>query len=96
MDSIGMVFYIFTHMETENINQSIIQETIQLLDKTAVESVIPVIVVGAPDANNQEALLISLKSINARYDKQDAIAQVQGLMQRYNIQIDELMDLIKG
>jgi len=35
--------------------------------------------------------LINLKNLAARYDKQDALIQVRTLMQRYNIQVDELV-----
>lgn len=38
-------------------------------------------------------MLISLKSLNAKYDKNEAIAQVRALMDKYNIPIDELPEL---
>jgi hypothetical protein len=41
-----------------------------------------------------ENLWINMKALNARYDKADALAQVQTLMSQYNIQIDELMERI--
>ena len=80
-------------MENVNINQEIIQEMTQLLDKTAVESFAPVII--DPHAGNidAEAILINLKNINARYDKNEAMTQIRALMEKYNIQIDELLEL---
>ena len=81
-------------METQNIYQAIVQEMTQLLEKTAVESFAPVIVDPATDIQNEEAILINLKTINARYDKHEAIAHVQALMDKYNIQIDELLEKV--
>lgn len=58
------------------------------------ENVIPVI----PSAKDQERFLettlINLKNLNARYEKSEAITQVQWLMDNYNIQIDELIERI--
>jgi hypothetical protein len=78
-------------MENPNTNHEIIQEMTQLLDKTAVESFAPIITDTGSDEQNIEAFLISLKAINARYDKNDALVQVKALMEKYNIQIDELL-----
>lgn len=62
--------------------------------KTGMENVIPVI----PSAKDQERFLettlINLKNLNARYEKSEAITQVQWLMDNYNIQIDELIERI--
>ncbi|HYC83769.1 MAG TPA: hypothetical protein VEB86_01050 [Chryseosolibacter sp.] len=66
-----------------------------LLDKTAVAAFAPVITETETDAQDVEAILINLKAINAKYDKSEAIAQVKALMERYNIQIDELLERIK-
>jgi hypothetical protein len=74
-------------------NEAIIQEMTQLLEKMAVESFVPVIDEAAAD--NAEAILINLKAINARYDKHEAITHVNSLMEKYNIQIDELLEQIK-
>ena len=38
-----------------------------------------------------ENMVVTLKSINAGYDRQDAIAQIKCLMEKYNIQVDELI-----
>jgi hypothetical protein len=81
-------------METQNIYQAIVQEMTQLLEKTAVESFAPVIVDSPTDIKNDEAILINLKTLNARYDKHEAIAHVQALMEKYNIQIDELLEKV--
>ena len=75
--------------------EEIINEMAQLLEKTAVDSLSPIITDGGANAQQEEALFISLKTINARYDKGEAIAQIRALMEKYNIQIDELLEQIK-
>jgi hypothetical protein len=71
----------------------IILEMSKLLEKTGIDNVIPVSV-----SDNQqqilETALINLKSLNARYEKNEALNQVQWLMSNYNIQIDELIERI--
>lgn len=81
-------------MENVNINKAIIQEMNELLEKTAVNSVTPAVTDTASEDENREALLINLKAINARYDKHEAIVHVRAIMDKYNIQIDELLELI--
>ena len=77
-----------------DISGAIIHEMNGLLEKTAVDSVTPVVVDPASEVENLEALLINLKAINARYDKHEAIVHVGAIMEKYNIQIDELAALI--
>jgi hypothetical protein len=83
-------------MKNVNINQEIVREMTHLLEKTAVESFAPVLVDGiVSDESRIEAILINLKSINAGYDKSDALTQIRALMDMYNIQVDELLELYK-
>jgi len=82
-------------MENVSIDHEIIQEMSQLLDKTAVESFAAVITDVQADIKSTEAFLISLKAINAKYGKNEAMAQVRALMEKYNIQIDEVLEQIK-
>jgi hypothetical protein len=82
-------------MENMNIEKNIIHEMILLLEHTAMESLAPVITQEVADEKMLETILINLKAINARYDKNDAIAQVHSLMEKYNIQIDELIEHIR-
>ena len=74
----------------------IILEMSKLLEKTGIDNVIPV----SPASGNQqqilETALINLKSLNARYEKSEALNQVQWLMNNYNIQIDELIERISA
>jgi hypothetical protein len=90
----GMVFYREESMKKQDMNQAIVREMTSLLEKTAVDAFAPVITDTATDAQYQEAILINLKAINARYDKHEAIAHVQALMEKYNIQIDELLEQV--
>jgi hypothetical protein len=81
-------------MENVTINHEIIRELTLLLDKTAVESFAPVIIDDSSEKLDTEAILINLKTINARYDKNEAMTQIRALMQKYNVQIDELLELM--
>ena len=72
-------------------------EVSRLLEKTGLEDLIPA--TPPPGANQDqfmENILINLKSLNARYEKSEALNQVQWLMNHYNIQIDELMERISS
>lgn len=39
-----------------------------------------------------ETMLTEAKALNARYDRSDALAQVQWLMNQHHIQIDEVLE----
>jgi len=68
----------------------------KLLEKTGIENVIPVSGASGDQQQILETALINLKSLNARYEKSEALSQVQWLMNNYNIQIDELMERISA
>jgi hypothetical protein len=75
--------------------QEIIVEMSKLLEKTGLENNVPVTLTSGENKNQVlESILMNLKSLNARYEKAEAINQVQWLMSTYNIQIDELMERI--
>jgi hypothetical protein len=75
----------------------IILEVSKLLEKTGLEDMIPITPpAGANQEQFLETILINLKSLNARYEKSEALSQVQWLMNNYNIQIDELMERISS
>lgn len=74
------------------IEHDIVTEVMGLLEKTGFESFTALTGGLADDAGSLEATLINLKSLCARYDKQDALLQVRSLMEKYNIQVDELVD----
>lgn len=73
----------------------ILFEMSKLLEKTGLDNPIS----GIASANTDqlmETVLINLKSLNARYEKGDALNQVEWLMNTYNIQIDELIERINA
>jgi hypothetical protein len=75
--------------------QEIIAEMSKLLEKTGLENVVPLKPTSGENKKQvRESTLMNLKSLNARYEKAEAINQVQWLMSTYNIQIDELMERI--
>ena len=66
----------------------------RLLEKTGIENVTNLPSGGMQRSDLLENLLVNMKGLNARYDKNDALTQVQWLMEKYNIQIDELLERI--
>lgn len=72
----------------------ILLEISRLLEKTGLEDLTPVTAPAGNEDQVMEATLINLKHLNARYEKSEALNQVQWLMNHYNIQIDELMERI--
>jgi hypothetical protein len=80
-----------------SIDSEIFVEMTRLLEKMAVESFAPVI--AEPDTTpkmQQDAVLINLKTINAKYDKHEVLTHIWALMCKYNIQIDELIEQFKS
>ena len=81
---------------SRRMEHEIILEMAKLLEKTGIDNVLP----ASPAASHQqqilETALINLKSLNARYEKGEALNQVQWLMDNYNIQIDELIERISA
>ena len=72
----------------------IIIELSKFLEKMGMENLIPVVPSSGSRDQYLESTLINLKSFNARYEKSEALNQVQWLMNNYNIQIDELIERI--
>lgn len=73
----------------------ILVEMSKLLEKTGLDNAIPS-TAGGNDGQVMETALINLKSLNARYEKSEALNQVEWLMNNYNIQIDELIERINA
>lgn len=73
----------------------ILVEMSKLLEKTGLDNAIPSTASGN-DGQVMETALINLKSLNARYEKSEALNQVEWLMNNYNIQIDELIERINA
>lgn len=74
----------------------IVLEMSKLLEKTGIDSAIPLSAYSGNADQLMETALINLKSMNARYEKGEALNQVQWLMNTYNIQIDELIERINA
>jgi hypothetical protein len=80
-------------MDHQIIEQEIIKQVTDLMEKSGFESITPVL----PSFEKEspefvDTLLINLKSLNAKYDKNEALYQIKCLMDKYNIQLDELID----
>jgi hypothetical protein len=81
-----------TGVKTNFMEKEIIAEMTKLLEKTGVGTL-----TSLTDAENPEMLetfWMNVKAMNACFDKGEALTQVQWLMNKYNIQIDELMERI--
>ncbi|HYG19932.1 MAG TPA: hypothetical protein VD816_13435 [Ohtaekwangia sp.] len=76
---------------SNHIEHEIVTVVMHLLEKSGFESFTALTTTSSDDIQSLEATLINLKNLAARYDKQDALIQVRTLMQRYNIQVDELV-----
>jgi hypothetical protein len=72
--------------------KEIILEMTKLLEKTGVETITSLADAESPE--KLETIWMNIKAMNARYDKGEAMTQVRLLMNKYNIQIDELMERI--
>jgi hypothetical protein len=73
------------------IEHDLLVEVMSLMDKTGFESFAAVTASPADARQSLEATLINLKTLAARYDKHDALVLVRSLMEKYNIQVDELV-----
>ena len=76
--------------------REIILEMSKLLEKTGIDGITPLVPASGGANQTLESTLINLKSLNARYEKSEALNQVQWLMNNYNIQIDELIERISA
>lgn len=79
-------------MQKDNIQLEVVNECMQLLEKTCFPESLPVFSTGGADLSVLENTLVTIKTLNARYDRHEAISQIRAMMQHYNIQIEELMD----
>jgi hypothetical protein len=78
---------------TQKIESEIISHLIELLEKAGFQSLVPLYPSDSlEDEITLDTLLITVKSLNARYDKHEALAQIQCLLNKYNIQMDQLIE----
>lgn len=76
--------------------REIILEMMKLLEKTGHGNITFDMLPGEEKSQVLESILMNIKALNARYDKGEALTQLQWLMNNYNIQIDELMERINA
>jgi hypothetical protein len=79
-------------MQQHILEHEIVTQLIELLQKSGFDSFGTL----APptdleDTSALETILINVKTLNARYDKSDAVTQIRSLMSKYNIQLDQIV-----
>jgi len=80
-------------MEHHTIETDIVMHLLQLLEKAGFQSIVPLYPADSlEDERTLDTLLITVKSLNARYDRSEALAHIRFLMEKYNIQADQLVD----
>ncbi len=80
-------------MEQHTIETEIVMQLLELLEKAGFQSIAPLYPTDSlEDERTLDTLLITVKSLNARYDRPEALAHIQCLMEKYNIQADQLVD----
>ena len=75
-------------MEQQTMEQEIMRQILELMDKSGLDLIPPT----GESSEFVEAMVINLKTLNAKYDKNEAIYQIKCLMDKYNIQLDQLID----
>jgi hypothetical protein len=79
-------------MQTQHLETEILNQFLELAEKSGLQISAPLYPSEGQEQMQIETMLISLRALNARYDKNEAITQIQTLMDRYNIQLDQLID----
>jgi hypothetical protein len=80
-------------MEQQTMESEIVRQMVELMEKSGFDSVAPLLSLREKDPTEYtENILINLKTLNARYDKNEAIHHIRSLMEKYNIQLDQLLD----
>jgi hypothetical protein len=81
-------------MEQQTLEQEIVRQMLQVMEKSGLESIAPILSSAEQKESPDfvETTLINLKTLNAKYDKNEAIQQIRCLLDRYNIQVDQLLD----
>ena len=80
-------------MKQEIVEHEILEQVMKLLEKAGFDEIAPMpSSMESNESHSLESSLITLRNLNARYDRDDAVSHIRSLMHRYNIQLDELMD----
>lgn len=81
------------HQSQQTIEFQIVKQVLEVMDKSGFESIAPVLTALEQDTPEFiDTILINLKTLNAKYDKNEALHQIRCLMGKYNIQLDQLVD----
>ncbi len=73
------------------IEHELLEEVASLMEKSALNELAPVPLSIESEEHAMESSLITIRNLNARYDKDEAVSHVRSLMHRYNIQLEELL-----
>lgn len=80
-------------MEQNTIESEIVMQLLELMEKAGFQALVPLYPSDSlEDERTLDTLLILVKSLNARYDKSEAITHIRCLLDKYNIQVDQLVD----
>lgn len=80
-------------MDTHTIETEIVIQLLELMEKAGFQALVPLYPSDSlEDERTLDTLLIMVKSLNARYDKDEAITHIRCLLDKYNIQVDQLVD----
>ena len=79
-------------MESSSTSREVLAQLNQLLERSGFESMTLSVPVDQDQSDVLESALVNLKTLNAKYDKHEAIQQIRCLMDKYNIQLDQLID----
>ena len=80
-------------MEQQTIEQEILKQMLEVMEKSGLGSIAPVLSsVEKEPPDFVKTILINLKTLNAKYDKNEALQQIRCLLEKYNIQVDQLLD----
>ncbi len=80
-------------MEQHTIETEIVAQLLELMEKAGFQALVPLYPSdNLEDERTLDTLLIMVKSLNARYDRSEALTQIRSLLDKYNIQVDQLVD----
>jgi division protein CdvB (Snf7/Vps24/ESCRT-III family) len=80
-------------MEQQTIEHEIVKQILELMDKSGFGTIAPVLAeLEQHKPEIADTIFLNLKTLNAKYDKNEAINQIRCLMDKYNIQLDQLTD----
>lgn len=80
-------------MEQHTVESEIVMQLLELLEKAGFQALVPLYPSdNLEDERTLDTLRIMVKSLNARYDRHEALTHIRSLLDKYNIQVDQLID----